>query len=76
MVMGGAMNFRICFAFVWFVVLQITCDNLIFRYDNVRSWCLFCCFSLLGELVISMLDLVDANKKELLYDWFSEEMRS
>jgi hypothetical protein len=28
--------------------------------------------------VISMLDLVDANNgtlKELLYDWFSEEMR-
>jgi len=71
------MNFRICFAFVWFVVLQVTCD-LIFRYDNVRSWCLFCYFSLLGKLVISMLDLVDANNgtlKELLYDWFSEEMR-
>ncbi len=72
------MNFRICFAFVWFVVLQVMCDNLIFHYDNVRSWCLFCYFSLLGKLVISMLDLVDANNgtlKELLYDWFSEGMR-
>jgi hypothetical protein len=73
------MNFRICFAFVWFVVLQVMCDNLIFHYDNVRRWCSFCCFSLLGKFVISMLDSVDANNgtsNELLYDWFLEEMKS
>ncbi len=73
------MDFHICFAFVWFVVLQVMCASLIFPYNNVRCWCLFCCFSLLGKLVISMLDLVDANNgtlKELLYDWFSKEMRS
>jgi hypothetical protein len=73
------MNFRICSAFVWFVVLQVMCDNLIFCYDNVRHWCSFCCFSLLGKFVISMLDSVDVNNgtsNELLYDWFSKEMKS
>lgn len=73
------MDFHICFAFVWFVVLQVMCVSLIFCYNNVQHWCLFCCSSLLRKLVISMLVSVNANNgtlKELLYDWFLEEMRS
>ncbi len=33
------MDFQICFAFVWFVVLQVICDSLIFCYNRILSWC-------------------------------------
>jgi hypothetical protein len=39
MVVVGAMDFQICFAFVWFVVLEVICDSLIFCYNSILCWC-------------------------------------
>lgn len=52
---------------MWFVVLQVIYDGLIFCYNGIRRCCLFvccffvCCFSLLGMLVIFVLVLTNVN---------------
>jgi hypothetical protein len=59
MVMDGAMDFWICFAFVWFVVSQVICDSLIFCYDSIMCWCFVLLFFIVKMLVIFVLDLMD-----------------
>jgi hypothetical protein len=77
MVMDGAMDFQICFAFVWFVVLQVICGSLIFCYNSIMRWCFVLLFFIVknvGDFCVGFDGCIMGHWNNFMEDWFPKEI--